>query len=45
MSTRQKIAFLVALEKTIGEQKIDVVIAQDGKRLIDQVDLAQGVGL
>ena len=43
----KKIELLVALEKALGEQKIDVVIAKTGddKRLIDDVALREGIEL
>ena len=42
---QKKIKFLIALEKLIGEQKIDIVFAQDPARLIEQVALQEGVEL
>ncbi|WP_224728198.1 hypothetical protein [Cysteiniphilum sp. JM-1] len=43
----KKIELLVILEKAIGEQKIDVVLAKTGddKRLIDDVALREGIEL
>lgn len=41
----KKIDFLVQLKSLIGEQKIDVVIARDSKRLIEQEALSKGVKL
>ncbi len=41
----KKIKFLVELDLTIGEQKIDVVIAKDNNRLIEQVALRDGLEL
>lgn len=38
-----KIKFLVALEHKIGEQKIDVVFAEDNARLIEQQAIRAGV--
>jgi predicted nucleotidyltransferase len=38
-----KIKFQVALEQRIGEQKIDVVLAVDEKRPIEQQALSTGV--
>ncbi|MDD5267455.1 MAG: nucleotidyltransferase domain-containing protein [Methylococcales bacterium] len=38
-----KIKFLVALEQQIGEQKIDVVFAQDKSRAIEQQAISTGV--
>ena len=41
---KKKIAFLVELEKKIGEQKIDVVLARKGVvRDIDETVLREGV--
>jgi predicted nucleotidyltransferase len=39
----QKIKFLVSLEKKIGEQKIDVVLATDETRPIEQQAISSGV--
>ena len=39
----KKIKFLVQLEKYLGDQKIDVVIARDKDRLIEQEALRSGV--
>ncbi|WP_440651794.1 nucleotidyltransferase domain-containing protein [Cysteiniphilum sp. 19S12-1] len=43
----RKVDLLVALEKVLGEQKIDIVIAKagDDKRLIDDIALRDGVEL
>jgi len=41
----KKIEFLVKLDEYIGEQKIDVVIAKDKNRLIEQEALKRGVEL
>lgn len=38
-----KIKFLVALEQKIGEQKIDVVMATDANRPIEQQAMSTGV--
>lgn len=40
-----KIRFLVELEKRIGEQKIDVVMAKDAGREIEQTALSNGIVL
>lgn len=40
-----RIQFLVALEQRIGEQKIDVVMAVDSTRAIEQQALKNGVWL
>ncbi len=40
-----KIKFLVALEQKLGEQKIDVVIAEDQSRLIEQQATLHGIRL
>lgn len=42
---QHKIKFLVELEKLIGEQKIDVIIAKDSSRPIEQVALRDGIKL
>jgi len=39
----RKIDFLVKLKNYIGEQKIDVVMAKDKNRLIEQVALKEGI--
>ncbi|MBC8323341.1 MAG: nucleotidyltransferase domain-containing protein [Candidatus Marinimicrobia bacterium] len=39
----KKIEFLVSLKSKIGEQKIDVVIAKNKNRLIEQEALKNGV--
>lgn len=41
----KKIEFLIKLDLAIGEQKIDVVIAKDKSRLIEQEALKNGVEL
>ena len=41
----RKIEFLVKLDSYIGEQKIDVVLAKDSSRLIEQEALKYGVKL
>ncbi|MCK4840880.1 MAG: nucleotidyltransferase domain-containing protein [Methylococcales bacterium] len=41
----KKIKFLVALNMAIGEQKIDVVIAHDDTRLIEQEAIRTGIKL
>jgi len=41
----KKIEFLVKLDEYIGEQKIDVVVAKDKTRLIEQEALRNGVEL
>ena len=41
----RKIKFLVKLDLYIGEQKIDVILAKDSSRLIEQEDLKYGVEL
>jgi len=41
----KKIAFLVQLKSTIGDQKIDVVISRDKSRLIEQEAIKNGVEL
>lgn len=41
----RKINFLIRLDLTIGEQKIDVVMAKDKNRTIEQVALRDGVKL
>ena len=42
---KRKISFLVKLDNYIGEQKIDVVMAKDNNRLIEQVALRDGIEL
>ncbi len=42
---QKKIAFLVELDKTLGEQKIDAIIAKDKTRLIEQEALTNGIEL
>lgn len=41
----KKISFLVKLDDYIGEQKVDVIIAEDNSRLIEQEALKNGVEL
>jgi len=41
----RKIAFLAKLDEYIGEQKIDVIIAKDPNRYIEQEALRNGVKL
>ena len=41
----KKIAFLVKLKLTIGDQKIDVVISRDKSRLIEQEAIRNGIEL
>ena len=41
----RKIEFLVKLDSYIGEQKIDVILAKDSSRLIEQEALKYGVRL
>ena len=42
---QKKIAFLVQLKSTIGDQKIDVIISRDTSRLIEQEAIKNGVEL
>ena len=42
---KKKIRFLVELDLTIGEQKIDVIIARDKNRLIEKEALNNGIEL
>lgn len=42
---QKKLKFLVALEKLIGEQKIDIVFATDPTRLIEKNALQEGIEL
>ncbi len=41
----RKIRFLIKLDEYIGEQKIDVIVAKDKNRLIEQEALKYGVEL
>jgi predicted nucleotidyltransferase len=41
----KKIEFLVQLKTTLGDQKIDVVIARDKSRLIEQEAIKNGIEL
>ncbi len=41
----KKIKFLVMLKEKIGEQKIDVILAKDKTRLIEQEALKKGIKL
>lgn len=43
--SRKKVEFLVKLKLLIGDQKIDVIIAKDHSRLIEQEALHKGVAL
>ena len=40
---KHKIKFLVSLEQKIGEQKIDVIMATDKNRPIEQQAISTGV--
>ena len=40
-----KIKLLVELEKKLGEQKIDIVFAEDQSRAIEQQDILHGIRL
>jgi len=40
---KRKVRFLIKLDESIGEQKIDVVMAKDENRLIEQEALKYGV--
>jgi len=42
---KRKIKFLIKLDEYIGEQKLDVVLAKDKNRLIEQEALKYGVEL
>lgn len=42
---QKKIDFLVQLKLSLGDQKIDVVIAQDSSRLIEEEALKKGIEL
>ena len=42
---KKKIDFLVALKAKIGDQKIDVILAKDSSRLIEQEAIKKGVML
>jgi predicted nucleotidyltransferase len=42
---KKKIDYLVQLKLTLGDQKIDVIIAQDASRLIEQEALKKGIEL
>ena len=41
----RKIKFLIKLDEYIGEQKIDVILAKDKNRLIEQEALKYGIKL
>jgi predicted nucleotidyltransferase len=41
----KKIKFLVALQLAIGEQQVDVIVAQDKNRLIEKEAIRTGVKL
>jgi len=42
---KKKINFLVALKNKIGDQKIDVILAKDKSRLIEQEAIKKGLVL
>ncbi len=42
---QRKRRFLIKLEERIGEQKIDVIIAKERRRTIEQVALRDGIEL
>ena len=42
---KKKRQFLIKIDEYIGEQKIDVVLAKDSSRLIEQVALRDGIEL
>ena len=42
---KKKIDFLVALKTKIGDQKIDVILAKDSSRLIEQEAIKKGLVL
>jgi len=42
---KKKRQFLIKLDEYIGEQKIDVVLAKNSNRLIEQVALRDGIEL
>lgn len=42
---KRKIDFIIKLEESIGEQKIDVIIAKDKNRLIEKEALKMGIEL
>ena len=42
---KKRIRFIVDLETLIGEQKIDVVLARDSGRVIEQEALSKGIQL
>jgi len=44
-AAEKKISYLVALKLALGDQKIDVVIAQDKSRLIEQEAITNGIEL
>lgn len=44
-SFRKKIEFLSLLKQKIGDQKIDVVLSRDKKRLIEREALQKGIKL
>ena len=41
----RKLTFLVELKSVIGDQKIDLIIAKDGNRLIEKEALSKGIFL
>ena len=43
--SERKIKFLIEIKSKIGEQKIDVIIAKDSSRLIEQEALKKGIQL
>ena len=45
LADAKKIDFLVALKLALGDQKIDVIIAKDQSRLIEQEAMSNGVEL
>ena len=42
---RKKLDFLVALKAKIGDQRIDVILAKDSSRLIEQEAIKKGLEL
>jgi len=42
---KRKISFLIKLDEYLGEQKIDVIMAKDTSRLIEQEALKYGIEL
>jgi len=41
----KKIKFIVELKKRIGEQKVDLVISSNKKRLIEEIAIIKGIKL